>query len=174
MISKPIKKPDLEKEVMDKVMSGQLAMKPKWFFAAGSILSLAGLVGLSISAVFLTNIIIFLVRKHGPMGQWRLETMLGSLPWWIPVLAVLGIAGGIWFLKKYDFSYKKNFLLIIAGFVLSIIITAWAVDRLGLNEALSRGGQMRRFYQQMERQDNLLPRGRGRGIFTQPDSDRPY
>ena len=160
-------KPNFEKEIMAKVKSGQVTMKPKWFFVAGSILSLIGLAGLSISAVFLINIIVFLLKKHGPMGQWRLEAMMDSLPLWIPILAVAGIIGGIWFLKKYDFSYKKNFWLIVIGFILSIIITGWVVDSLGLNEILSRKGQMRRFYQQIERQDNFLPKGRRNQLYKQ-------
>ena len=125
-------------------------MKPRWYFAAGSLLLLAGLVGLSLLAIFLTNLTFWLLRSHGPMGQWRLELMLDSFPWWVPLLAVGGIVLGIRLLKQYDFSYRKNFIFIILGFILAVILTAYIVDGLGFNEDWSKRGPMRRFYQQME------------------------
>jgi len=158
-------KADLGEKVMAKIRSGQVKMKPKWLFITGSVLSLAGLIGLSVSAVFLINVVFFLLRKHGSMGHWRLELMLNSLPFWVPVAAIICLVGGIWLLKKYDFSYKKNFVLIILGFIFSIIIAAWLVDAIGLNERLLKGGRMRRFYQQLEKQEETLPRGKGNGLY---------
>lgn len=141
---------DFEKVVMAKVKSNKISMKPKWYFVVGSLLTMAGLVGFSISAVFLTNLTIFLLRGHGPMGQWRLQQLVTSFPLWVPVLAAVGIILGIWMLRKYDFSYKKNFWVIIAGFIVSVILAAFVIDYLGLNDAWSRQGPMRRFYQQVE------------------------
>ena len=109
---------------MAKVKSNEISMKPRWYFVMGSLLTMAGLVGFSIGTVFLTNITLFLIRRHGPMGQWRLQQLLSSFPLWIPVLAILGIVLGIWMLRKYDFSYKKNFWLIILGFIFSVILAA--------------------------------------------------
>jgi len=141
---------NIEKTVMGKVRSSEIVMKPRWIFVVGSILMMVGLVGLGIGIAFLTNLMLFLFRRHGPMGQLRLQLLLDSFPWWIPVLAIVGIVLGIFMLKKYDFSYKKNFFLIIVGFIASIIISAWLIDYLGINEAWSRIGPMRRFYQQLE------------------------
>ncbi|OGZ27299.1 MAG: hypothetical protein A2427_03135 [Candidatus Nealsonbacteria bacterium RIFOXYC1_FULL_40_7] len=160
--SKKHQEVDLGKEVMSKVTSGQITMKPKWYFVLGSVLSITGLASLSVVSVFLVNIILFLVRKHGPMGQWRLEAMIDGFPWWIPASAILGIAVGIWLLKKYDFSYKKNFPVIVIGFVISIIIAGFLIDRLGLNNIWSRQGMMRGFYQRIEKKENFFPSGPGK------------
>ena len=124
-------------------------------------LTVAGMVGFSIGAVFLTNLTLFLLRRHGPMGQWRLQQLVTSFPLWIPVLAVVGIVFGIWMLRKYDFSYKKNFWLIILGFILSVILAAVVIVQLGLNDIWSRQGPMRRFYQQVEGQNSTPQRGSG-------------
>ena len=147
---------------MSKIVSGQIAMKPRWYFVTGSILVLLGLIGTSIGAIFLLNITLFLLRRHGFMGQWRLEIMLSDFPWWIPSLALISIAVGTWFLKKYDFSYRKNFLLIAIGFITSILVSAWLINYLGINEAWSRQGPMRRFYQRLEQKETLSPNGQGR------------
>jgi hypothetical protein len=157
---KPI---DIEKNVMVKVKSNEISMKPRWYFVLGSILMMAGLVGMSIGAIFLTNLTLFLMRQHGPMGQWRLQMIMDSFPWWVPILAIASIAMGIWLLKKYDFAYKKNFGLIAVGFIISIILAALIIDYLGLNDVWSHQGPMRRFYQQLENQEIPFPRGQGQG-----------
>ena len=155
---------DFEKAVMAKVKSNKISMKPRWYFVMGSLLTMAGLIGFSIGAVFLTNLTLFLLRRHGPMGQWRLQQLLTSFPLWVPVFAVFGIVLGIWMLRKYDFSYKKNFWLIALGFIVSIVIAAYIIDYAGFNDIWSRQGPMRRFYQQFEDQKNTPSNGRGKEI----------
>jgi len=158
---------DFEKTIMAKVKSNEISMKPRWYFVLGSLLMMVGLVGFSIGAVFLTNLTLFLLRGHGPMGQWRFQQLLTSFPLWVPILAVVGMVFGVVMLKKYDFSYKKNFWLIILGFILSVVLAAFVIDKLGLNDVWSRQGPMRRFYQQIEGQNSTAPRGRGQGRLHQ-------
>ena len=155
---------NMETIVMEKIKSGKVEMKPRWYFVAGSILMTAGFVGLMAGAVFLVNLTIFLIRKRGP-GYGRLEMMLDSFPFWIPIVAVMGIILGIWMLKKYDFSYKKNFHLIIIGIITSIIIAGLFIDYLGLNDVWSHQGIMRRLYQQSEN-SNPTPRWMKNGYET--------
>jgi hypothetical protein len=141
---------DLGQEIMTKVKAGEINMKPKWYFVLGSSLLFLALVALIVLAVFLFNVSLFALRRQGPMRLWRLEMLLSNLPLWIPILAILALWGGIKLLKKYDFSYKKNFLLIIITFIITIIAAAWAIDSLGLNEFWSRKEPMRRFYQNLD------------------------
>lgn len=154
----------MQKVVMEKIESGRVKMKPKWYFVIGSAFMALGFISFTVAAVFLTNLTVFLIRKRGP-GIGRLNIMLDNFPLWIPVLAVLGIVLGIWFLKKYDFSYKKNFWLIIAGFIVSILLAAFVMDNLGLNETWSRGRMMRRFYQGIENQEVLYPNNQVKGVM---------
>lgn len=148
---------NIEKSVMQKIKTDKVKMKPRWYFIAGSLLSFIGVTALSMGAVFLINLIFYLSRRNFTIGYWRLQDILESFPLWLPFLAIIAIISGVWLLKKYDFSYKKNFVLIIIAFVLSIIISAWLIDRLGINETWSRQGRMRRFYQQLENQNELFP-----------------
>lgn len=136
---------NLENKIMDKVISGELKMKPRLYFIFGSVLSFTGLVGLIIGAVFLTNLTLFLIRKQGP-GTGRLIQMFESFPLWVPILALLFVILGIWMLKKYDFSYKRNFLVSVLILVIAIILSAQIIDSLGLNEIWSKRGPMRRLY----------------------------
>jgi len=153
---------DFSQEIMTQVKAGEINMKPKWYFVLGSSFLFFGLVVLIVMAVFLFNLTLFILRRQGSIQLWRLEMLLSQLPLWIPVLAVLALWGGVKLLKKYDFSYKKNFLLIVTIFVLAIILAAWAMDSLGLNELWSRKEPMRRFYQHLE------PNIEGRNFKNKP------
>lgn len=162
IISGSNQKVDFEKEVMSRVASGKIAMKPKWYFVVGSVFMLFGTMATTVAAVFLINLTIFLIRKQGP-GYGKLAIMFQGFPFWIPILAILGIGIGIVLLRKYDFSYKKNFYVTIIGFIASVIIAGFVIDRLGLNNVWSRGGLMKGFYQRIENQDTVLPNGPGKG-----------
>lgn len=148
---------NMEKAIMEKIKEGKVKMKPKLYFILGTMFSIAGLAGISVSCAFLINIILFVLKRHGPMGQWRLNVIFDSFPIWIPVVAITGIVFGIWLLKKYDFSYKKNFAGIAVGFILSILIAGYMIDKMGINDVLSQKGTMRRFYQNIEGQSMPTP-----------------
>ena len=162
-----IKTSNIEDVVMTKIKSDQIVMKPKWFFVVGSSLMIVGLVSLGMLTIFLTNLTIFLLRQHGPNSQWRLQLILESLPLWVPILAVLGICLGLWLLKKYDFSYKKNFRLIALVFIVSITLIAFLLDYTGLDNIWMKRGPMLRFYKQNLDQENITPLydGRVKGIY---------
>ena len=141
---------------MEKIKTQKVRMLPKWYFIAGSVLSLTGLIGLSVSAMFFLNLTLFFIRKQGH-GYWRINTMLDSFPLWIPLLAISGIFLGIWLLKRFEFSYEKNFVLIAVSFIVAIIISALIIDKIGLNETWSKIGPMRRLYRQTEDQNQIFP-----------------
>ncbi len=147
---------DFESKIIPQIKAEKIKMKPKWYFVLGSLLMFASLVGLSMGVVFLVNLGIFLIRRNGPLNTWKLQTILSTFPWWVPIIAVGGVILAIWLLKKYDLSYKKNFPLLIIVFVLSVLLAGLLLDRLGLNEYLSRG-RMRRYYQRFEMQDTNNP-----------------
>jgi hypothetical protein len=153
---------DLSQEIMAKVKTGEINMKPRWYFILGSSLLFLGLVSSIVLAVFLFNLSLFVLRRQGPIHYWRLEMLFSNLPLWIPVLAILALWSGVKLLKKYDFSYKKNFSLIIISFVAAIFLASWVIDSSGLNEFWSRKGPMRRFYQNLDQ-----------GIIDKNFGDRP-
>jgi len=148
---------NLEKIVMDKVRTNEIQMKPKWHFWLGSSLMITGLISVSILAVFMTNLTLFLLKEHGPMGQWRLQQIIDSFPLWVPFLAIVSIGLGLLMLKKYDFSYKKNIWLTVLGFVVAIILTALILDYSGMDNIWKRRGPTNRLYQynQPSRNNNL-------------------
>ena len=125
-----------------------------------------GLAGLVIVSVFLISLFSFSLRTHGPMEDIRYQQLLASFPWWAPVIALIGIIEGVLLLKKFDFSYKKNFLMIIIIFVGSIIIAGLVIDYLGVDSLWARGGMMRGLYQKYGGNYQLRGQGRGRFLYN--------
>jgi len=129
--------------VMDKIHKGQIKMRPRIYFIFGSILVFVGLIASSVTAIFLVSLMRFVLRTHGPMGQFRLEQLLSSFSLWVPIIATLALILGAMLLRKFDFSYKKNFWFLVLGFILAIFITGWVIDIAELDNIWLQRGPMR-------------------------------
>ncbi|MFA5961323.1 MAG: hypothetical protein WC848_01415 [Parcubacteria group bacterium] len=134
---------NISSAVMEKINKGQIKMRPRIYFILGSIFVFTGLVASSVTAIFLVSLMRFMFRTHGPMGQFRLEQLLTSFPLWVPLVAILALIIGVVLMRKFDFSYKKNFWFLILGFVLAIIATGIVIDMTGLDNVWLQQGPMR-------------------------------
>ncbi len=135
---------------MTAIESGAAKMKPRWHFLMAAVAGITGLVGSLIFSTFLASLIAFSLRSHGPMGSVRLNMLLLSFPWWAFVMAAAGIAITLSLLKRYDFSYKRNFFLVVVGVILSILIAGWLTDATGLDALWMHKGPMRGLYRQTQ------------------------
>ncbi len=156
---------------MNLIREGKVKMKPRWYFVLGSFLGFLGLVGTSLTALFFLNLLIFYLRAKGPFVEWRIRFLIENFPWWIPVLAGIFIFLSIMFLKKYEFSYKKNFLLITIVFITALFVGAYLLDAFGLNRFILRRGpsHMREFYRKVypefEYMEEMMERMHNRGKY---------
>jgi len=139
---------DITENVMSKIRTEKIKMKPKWYFWLGSLVIFMTITGLTIISIFLISLITFSLKSHGPMGAVRYEQILSSFPWWAFVVVFIGITTGIILLRKYDFSYKKNFSFIILVFIIAVLLGGILVDVSGLDTLWMKRGLMKGFYQQ--------------------------
>lgn len=149
-MSKEIK--NITENVMNQIHQGKAKMKPRIYFIVGSILTLVGLISSIIVSIFFVGLIRFSLRIYGPMEQYRFDQIISNFPWWTVALAILGLTVGIWLLRQYDFSYKKNPWIIILGFILAIVVAGYVVDIVGFNDTMMRHGPMKRMM------NNCFPR----------------
>ena len=142
---------------MDRIHKGQIKMRPRVYFVLGSILVFLGLVASSATAIFLVSLMRFLFRTHGPMGQFRLEQLLSSFSLWVPFMAILALILGAVLLRKFDFSYKKNFWVLVLGFILAIIATGLIIDMTGLDDVWLKRGPIRGMMKKIIPGNNIGP-----------------
>ncbi len=148
---------NISSEVMSKIKKGQVKMKPKWIFVMGTVALVLGVIGAYTLSVFLVSLISFSLRSHGPMGVYRFQELLASFPVWAVGLAVVGLVLGVVLLKKFEFSYKKNFWFIVFTFIVAVLISGWLLNYLGIDGLWTKQGQMKKMYQKYEGRGRVLP-----------------
>ena len=146
---------NITKAVMEKIHHGKIKMRPRVYFIAGSLLTFSGLIASVVTSVFLVGLMRFSLRSHGPMGEYRVDQLLSSFSWWVPVFATLGLFVGVWLLRQYDFSYKINYKVMIVGFIATVIMAGWVIDMMGLNDTLLRRGPMQGVMRQYLQDNNI-------------------
>lgn len=150
--------------IMGQIRQGRVKMRPKIYFVFGSLFMISGLVASIIISVFFISLTRFALRVHGPMGQYRLEHLLSSFPWWAPIFAIIGLVVGLWFLRQYDFSYKRKFWIVIIGFVTAVFVAGWVIDMTGLDKIWLRSGPMQGIMKEYFEENNIQ-REQGSGRY---------
>ncbi|MBU0708943.1 hypothetical protein KJ596_04330 [Patescibacteria group bacterium] len=145
---------DITKKVMDEIQEKGVVMRPRWYFIGGSILLVVGLTFSFVIAVFLVNIISLRLRIDVPFeflrfGRSGLGPFLLMLPWPFLLVAVIAILTGLYLLKKYDFSYKHNFLIIAVITIISVFFSGVILDWIGTNQLLADFRPVRGFYREV-------------------------
>ncbi len=138
----------MEESIMKEIEQGKVKMKPRWMFVTASTALVFGLGALSLVLAFLSNLIVFSLRSHGPMGDIRYAELVSNFPWWALFCAVVCIAIGIFALHKYDFSYKKNFSYLVLLAIFTIFAIGFFVNLTGIDRSWSERPMMRGFYKQ--------------------------
>ncbi len=146
---------NITENIMNQINRDKLKMRPKVYFMLGSILTFIGLVATVIISTFSVGLVSFSLRSHGPMSSYKFDQILSSFPWWTLIVAIIGLALGIWLISKYDFSYKMKPWLVILGFILAIIVAGYIIDFIGLNDILSRRGPMRGMMHNYIQENNI-------------------
>lgn len=140
-MSKPLN--DITKQVMGRIHTEHIKMRPRWYFVLGSLATFVGLVMSILASVFLLSFIKLSLRGSGKMAEYKMDELLSHFSWWGPIIALASLLLGIWLLRQYEFSYKKNFGLITTGFVLAIAVASFILDMSGLNEVMLQHGPFR-------------------------------
>ncbi len=143
-------KTDLEKKVMGSIKKKKIKMRPKFYFVAGSILLGAGLALAIITAILFLNFTIFRFRVHTPLaylrfGRLGLTPFLLNFPIIPIILSIIGIIAGITLIKKYDISYKKNYLGIVVGLFSFVAILGFFLEKTGFNERIAQRNNLPQF-----------------------------
>ncbi len=157
----------ISEKVMQQIRQGKVIMHSKIYFILGSFLSFLAIFFTIAFSLFFLSLIKFTLRSHGPMGQYRLEQMIANFPWWAIILTILSIVIGIKLLKKYDFSYKNHFWLIVAGFILALVAAGWLMDEVKITDRIFNQGYMRGIMKKYmdNNNTNSIPKGMVRGKY---------
>ncbi|MFC1625089.1 hypothetical protein ACFL15_01820 [Patescibacteria group bacterium] len=137
--------------IKEKINKNEIKMKPKYFFVFGSLFISLGMVVSFVFSAFFINLISHRIRvqrlaEHLPMGGAGKMMFLQRFPWHFLLIAVALLAIGAWLLKRYDISYKRSFLIIVIGIVISVFCAGLIGDQLGINRHFEQRPGFKRLY----------------------------
>ena len=149
---------DFVKNIKQKIQKGELKMKPKIYFILGTWLLIIGLVFTSIASMFLSNLIFYRLRVHRPFGFLAfggpgIGPFFRMFPWIFIVLTAAIIVTGLYLYKQTDISYKTSLKYVIPIFLAVIVLSGFAVDKIGLNEQIRKTRPFRPMYQDIKPRD---------------------
>ena len=134
-MSKPKNKSNVASDVMVKIKTGDVKMRPKYYFILGSAILGIGLGMLLVISIFTVSIISFHLRFHGSLdflhfGSMGIRPFWANFPWIFVIVAVIAVAAGIKLVKRYDFSYKKSLVGIAIGIITLVLTIGGAVVKV--------------------------------------------
>ena len=136
---------NIEKFVMNKIHQKKIKMKPKLYFILGSVLTFLGLISTIIISSFVVSLISFSLKtNYGCKAQYKLTQAINNFPWWLIIIAVVGLILGLWLIKKYDFTYKIKPWIIILGFISATIFAGLMINKFNLDKALIKNQPIRK------------------------------
>lgn len=123
----------IEKQVMDKISSGQVKMRPKIYYTLLSLLSIAGVVVFSITAAYSISLLSLWLRVQNAGGpaygaRRNLTLLVDSFPWWAVILSVISFVIIILIVKKLGSLYKIRLGLLVTALVVIALIIGFGLS----------------------------------------------
>jgi hypothetical protein len=105
-------KQSLSEIMISKIKTGEIKMKPRFYFVLKGLLLGLGLAFTLLASFFLVGMIIFMLRHNGLLllpqfGFKGIRILIDSLPWFLLIIAILFIIVLEFFAKHYKFVYQK-------------------------------------------------------------------
>ena len=119
--------------VLNKINSGELKMRPKFYFVLQGFLTAATAILLFMISIFLISFIFYLLRVNNADRE-DLHLFLQFFPWILIGAALLITIALSLILKKYSFAYHKPLLFLPLGIILIIIALSLIMQLFAFHE----------------------------------------
>ncbi len=128
---------NIENQVMAKIKSGQIKMRPKSYYLVLGLLGIVAIILLCVAAVYLISITSLWVRvliADGPAygAKRNLSTILGSFPWWVLIMGFMTVSGIIYLVRKFGHIYKVRKSYLIAAIITFLVVLGFALSYVNL------------------------------------------
>lgn len=126
MTKKP-KQSTMQIEVMDKIHSGSVRMKPRVYFTILWLLGVLATVAASLTFAYIIGMLMYIVRIQTAStpaygARSNLNEAIASFPWWAVILSITFSVIAIWLMRKYSRIYRYKISIVITVFVLSSLL----------------------------------------------------
>src|SRR3989344_262528 len=137
-----------EKNVLGKIHSGDIKMKPRTYFITRTVLLILGTTVLFLFITYLISFIIFSLRASGLLflprfGFLGLRMLIGPLPWFLILLTVGLIVLLQLFAKHFSFVYRRPITYSLIGIISLVLVTGLIIGNTPFHAMLFRSAQDR-------------------------------
>lgn len=114
---------EIQSEVMNKIHSGSVRMRPRLFFTFLWLLGIVASLGAGLAFAYFISILTFLIRIQTAStpaygARQNLSETIATFPWWSVVLSLLLAGMAFWLLRKYSRLYRYKISTIILIFLI--------------------------------------------------------
>lgn len=132
---------DLSDKIMAQIEKDKIKMRPQFWFALGTVLLISGTIGLVLMVSFTINLIVFFFCHHEPfsdlwLGRVGLWPIITHFPWWALGSSLIGTVGGYYALRNIDPFYKINYIYLILGLIVFIVLLILILEIKTVDQSL--------------------------------------
>lgn len=123
----------IENKVMAKITSGQVKMRPHYYYSLVTVLSFAAVAVLAFALSYLLSLTNLWLRIQTATGQaWgaqrNLTSLVDNFPWWAILLAIAELVGLILIVKKLGKLYKVKLVYLVTAIVAIALLIGYGLS----------------------------------------------
>jgi len=132
---------DLKENILSKIDSGDIRMKPKIYFTVKTILVLLAIT-ITVSVLyFLVSFMVFSIRASGKLlllgfGNAGIWTFFITFPWILLIIEIVLLIGVDILLKYFKFAYKTPFIYLILGTTALVVSISFLIPAIPVHETI--------------------------------------
>ncbi len=127
---------NIEKEVSEKIKSGDIKMKSRSYFVLRTILLIAVIVILALFVIYLISFIIFSLHTSGVWFLPSFGILFSSLPWLLILLSIVLILALEVFAERISFVYHRPVMYSLIFIIVAVILASVLVGMTSFHSGL--------------------------------------
>lgn len=136
----------MENDIISKIKSGAIKMKPKYYFALKTCALVLAIIILFLFIIYLTSFILFSVRASGAMflpqfGFVGIKILTGSLPWLLIFLSVVLVAALEFFAEHLSFVWRRPVIYSLLAVVALVLLGGFLIEMTPFHLGLLKNAQ---------------------------------
>ncbi len=148
-MEKEKKEKTIRENIIEKIKSGEVHMRPRWHFILKTLLAVVGITIIVLALLYLISFSLFILRQNGVwfitvFGSRGIGRFFASLPWVIIISGVVFVAILEILARRYSFVYRKPLLYSLIGIVVIVLAGGFFVSRVGIHEKFFRLAEEKR------------------------------
>jgi len=140
---------NIQKNILDKIKTGEVDMKPRWHFVLKSVLLVFSVVTVILVGIYLLSFILFTLRQSGvgfvPLyGLRGISVFVMNSPWLLIFSTVVSLVALQLLVRTYSFSYRQPLVYSMIGIIIFVLLGSYAIGQTQMHQQFQTFTQERK------------------------------